>query len=220
MKKSFLFVCLGLMMTICSFAQSSNEVNFSVEVSQNKVGLNEPFNVTYTLKNTQVIGQFVAPEFRDFTLIGGPMVSQQMSIINGNTTNAVSYTYTLQPIQMGTAWIPMATVETSDGFLSTQEVAVEVVEAIDRPNISQRDNFFDNDPFFNEDIFGDMEQSIIDTDQPLNFQNTDDYMEDALKKMQKRMEKFNERIEESKKRIEKELEKREKEKSEGKTYRI
>lgn len=225
MKKSFLFVCLGLIMTICSFAQSSNEVSFSVQVSYHEVGLNEQFNVTYTLKNTQVVGQFVAPEFRDFTLVAGPMISQQVSVINGNRTNATSYTYTLQPNQLGTAWIPMATIETTAGFFSTQEIAIEVVESTDRPNVTQGDQFFGNDPFqtdpfFQNDPFEQLDDLMLDEDQPLNFQNTDEYLKDAKKRMQEHFEKFNERIEESKKRIEKELEKREKKKSEGKTYRI
>lgn len=218
MKKSFLLTCLGLLMSLCGLAQSTNEASFSVHVNYTEVGLNENLSVTYTLKNAQVVGQFVAPNFNDFTLVAGPMVGQQMTSINGQTTNSMTYTYTLRPNQLGAAWIPMATVETTAGFFSTQELAVNVVESTNRPNVTQRDNFFgtspfENDPFFQGDLFDNIEEG-------LNFRNMDEYMKDAKKKMEENMEMFNEQIEKSREKLEKELEKREQKKSEGKTYKI
>ena len=177
MKKQALFLCLGLLMSICSFAQPE----FTVTVSYDTVGLTEAFEVKYTIKNTDIVGTFTPPPFDGFNLVGGPMQGQNISIINGNMSKSYTYTYILQAQNMGSYVIMGTSIETEEGTLMTDDIPVVVVEHVNRPAPPQAfgNSPFGNDPFFNGGGFG-FEQH----------QEMQERMQEMQRQMDQRMKEF------------------------------
>jgi|GEM_PF-516757 len=158
MKNQVLLILCGLLAGFSSFAQQNNNSAFSLQVAYDTVGLNEQFEVKYTLENVKALGQFEAPTLDGFQVLAGPMMGQSMSIINGNMTQSVSYTFIVKANDLGIYTIPSASIETEEGFLTTEEQPIVVVEEVHRPQLNNpfnafRDPFFADpfsDPFFNQ----------------------------------------------------------------------
>jgi len=160
MKRQLFLICVGLLIAVCSLAQIDQEVSFSVTVSYDTVGLEERFEVKYTVKNTKVLGNFTPPTFDGFQLVGGPMTSQQMNYVNGQMSQSLSYTYILKPTDLGAYNIMGVSVETEKGMLVTDDIAVVVVDEVDRPvPPTTADPFHRTNPFrqnpFGQDPFDD-----------------------------------------------------------------
>jgi hypothetical protein len=84
------------------------------------------------------------------------MTSQSMSIINGDMTQSMSYTYILQPTSLGIYNIPATSIETETGLLLSDDLAIVIVQEIEHPK--KKDPFnsgfqdpFQNNPFFNQE---------------------------------------------------------------------
>ncbi len=172
MKKQFLFIFLGLLMSGYTFAQGEKTVALELLVDYDTVGLNEQFNITYKISNATILGQFELPALEGFELIAGPMVSHNVSYINGDKTEFKSYSYTLRPTELGTYYIAGGLVETAEGTLLSDDKTLVVVEQVDRPALSN--SFFENG--FQNDVFG--QQRGLRS------------MEDMQKQMDKMWEKF------------------------------
>jgi len=154
MKNLVLLILFGLLTNFSSFAQQDKDISFSVQLTYDTVGLEEQLEVKYTLKNTKALGVFETPVFEGFQLLAGPMTSQSMSIINGDMTQTASYTFILKPTDLGIFLIPSTSIETEEGFLVTEEVALVVVEEINHPKDNNPSNAF-QDPFSNNPFFDD-----------------------------------------------------------------
>lgn len=154
MKNQVFLILLGLVAGFSSFAQQNSDISFSVQVAYDTVGLEEQLEVKYTLSNTKAVANFETPAFNGFQLLAGPMTSQSMSIINGNMTQSVSYTYYVKPTELGAFNIEAASIETEEGTLVTDDMAVIVVEEINRPRFNSPSNAF-SDPFFNSPFSND-----------------------------------------------------------------
>ena len=105
---------LILALFISSVGLSAQTINFTLEVDKDTLQTGEYITVTYTLTGAR--GEFVAPEFDDFRLVGGPNFSSQISIVNGRMDQTFTYSYVFQVIKMGDFIIPEASV-TVDGEL-------------------------------------------------------------------------------------------------------
>ena len=123
---------------------------FTVEVSSDTVGLDGYIQVTFTVKNEKS-KKFTPPEFEGFEA-QGPSTSSMMSMVNGETTQSMSYTYTLLPKEKGVFTIGKATLKTDNETFQTDEKKIVVVEHFEgetnKPN--RRRNFFDDDDFFQQ----------------------------------------------------------------------
>lgn len=159
MKNQIFLILLGLLMGFSSFAQQEKVSTFFTEVTYDTVAIEEQFEVKFTLKNAKAIANFEAPGLEGFQILAGPMTSQSMSIINGDMTQSMSYTYIVKPTDLGIFNIPATSIETETGILVSEDVAIVVVEQMERPkrnvpfNNAFRDPFnnsFFNDPFFNQ----------------------------------------------------------------------
>jgi hypothetical protein len=124
MKSSFLIILLGF----CCFTLSAqNEVTFEVFVDAKKIVADSYFELSFTLKNAEG-SQFRPPSFRDFIVVSGPSRSMRRSIINGQRSMEMGFSYTLQPRQTGRFTIGAASIVADGKNYKTEPVTLEVVE--------------------------------------------------------------------------------------------
>lgn len=124
-RKMMLVVLFIFMVCHAASAQS-----FSASASANTIGLNEQVQVTFTFTGEDINGvrSFKAPDFKEFLTLSGPNQSTNMTIINGAVTASRSYSYILQPRQLGKATVGNATVDYKGKMLSTTPFKIEVVK--------------------------------------------------------------------------------------------
>ena len=157
MKIKALILILGYFYCVTINAQEDKNTSVSVQISFDTILLEEQFEVKFTLKNSKVLSPFETPDFKDFNLLAGPMTSHTTSIINGDISQTVTYTFLLIGNHLGTYYIPSASIETEQGTLMTDELAVTVVDKLNPPREQNPsdvylspfpDNSFFNGPFF------------------------------------------------------------------------
>lgn len=122
MKKSILFI-LSCALCCVSLAQ---EVNFNVQISSDSLLMGNRLKVTFSIENGKA-SDFSAPEFEGFVVVNGPNMSSNFSMINGEVTQQMSYSYYLEPIDIGNYYIAPASVQVEDKVLETQPLEVIVL---------------------------------------------------------------------------------------------
>ncbi len=145
--KAFLLPALLLLL---SCAQLSAQAKFYATAPKS-VPVNQSFQLTYTLENGNG-GNLKLPPLTDFQLIGGPNTSSNMQWVNGTVTQSVSYTYVLRPKKEGTFKIGKAGIQVSGVTMESNELNVEVTQAVAQQQRQRQRNPFDpfDDPFFNQ----------------------------------------------------------------------
>ena len=123
MKKLF-FTTLILLVSIFCFAQK--ETTFNVEVSTDSVLMGNHFKVSFSVENGQGVN-FQLPEFADFHVVGGPNQSSSYSMVNGDVTQQMSYSFYLEPKEIGNYYIEPASIEIDDEYYETQPLEIIVV---------------------------------------------------------------------------------------------
>ncbi len=121
MKKIILSTLVLLLLSMLSYAQ---EVVFKQELSYDTLLMGNVLEIKYSIENAN--GDFQAPEFSDFTIISGPNVSSQFSMINGSVTQSASYSYFLRPNVEGLITIESATLENGENLWSTDPINIVV----------------------------------------------------------------------------------------------
>ena len=132
MKKTF-FLWAMLLFSLATYAQ---EAKFSVKVSKTTIKTNTQFKVDFVLENAGS-GQFEAPKFEDFTVVGGPQQSSQMSIMNGEVSQSMTYTYTLMPKKAGEFVLPTASMKLKSETLKTEKIKIKVTEPGDEDDYDE-----------------------------------------------------------------------------------
>ena len=132
MKKSF-FLWAMLLFSLATYAQKAK---FSVKVSKTTVKTNTQFKVDFVLENVGG-GQFQAPNFEDFTVVGGPNQSSQMSIVNGEVSQSMTYTYMLMPKKAGEFVLPAASMKLKTETLKTEKVKIKVSDPGDEDDYDE-----------------------------------------------------------------------------------
>ncbi len=131
---------LFLLLTICivGFAQ----VSFVASTDAKQVVENGYFQVTYTLNNARG-GNFKAPSFKKFKVLNGPSRSMSTTIINGNATQKVSYSYSLQPNKVGKFTLAPATISVNGKTLKSNALLIDVIKASEASkNASEEQQLF------------------------------------------------------------------------------
>ena len=123
---------------------------FTAEVSLDSVLLGNRLELTFKLENTQD-GEIVPPDFEGFNLLAGPNYSSMMSMVNGAVTQSKSYTYILEPTDIGNYFIPPVNVTVEDKVLETQPIEIIVLSNPDgviqeSPRKEMNSWFFDYQP--------------------------------------------------------------------------
>jgi uncharacterized protein (DUF58 family) len=132
MKKVLLFLLLAALAPWSAAAQQAPK--FTVEVSTDSVLWGNRLKVTFTLENASG-AQFEAPAFPDFHIVAGPNMSSNFSFINGVSSQSVSYSYYLEPKEIGVFYIQPAAIDAGDQVLET--LPVKIMVAPNPDNIRQ-----------------------------------------------------------------------------------
>lgn len=155
--KNFFIGCMAFIgLAISAKAQ---DFVFSSQASAQKVGLEDQFQLTFSLQNAGRVNDFNAPSFSGFQVLGGPFQSSQESIsqVNGRMerTSTVQLTYLLKPRKTGKLTIKGAVATVNNHTYTSNDVHIQVVPGSiinqNRQPQARRSNPnpFD-DPFFDE----------------------------------------------------------------------
>lgn len=128
---------------------TAQEASFTLEVSNDTVLSGNYFIVKYKISNIK--GEYIAPEFSEFEIVGGPMSNSMFSMVNGKTTQESSYTYYLRPIKTGISTLEKAKLIIGEQILYTEETDILTLEnpenIIEKPVLKESENEF----FFNSE---------------------------------------------------------------------
>lgn len=125
---------------------AQEDAKFSVKVSMDSILYGNYFQVVFSLENAK--GQdFQAPAFEDFYVKSGPNMSSSFSMINGEVSQSISYTFYLEPKDVGNYYIQPASIAVGESMLETEPIEIMVVpnpEGIiqSQPQEESMSNFF------------------------------------------------------------------------------
>ena len=123
----FLLICF-----IFSADKLIAQVKFETKLSKNKLGLNERLRIDFVMNENG--DDFTPPDFKGFSVVGGPNQSVSNSWINGKRSFSKTYSYFLSPQLKGKIRIPQASVTISGEIYKTSPVIVEVTSVVEKPN--------------------------------------------------------------------------------------
>lgn len=155
MKKLSIFIA-SFVISLAAFSQQAAKL--TVEVSNDSILLGNYIEVKFTIENASV-KNFEAPNFDGFTIVSGPNQSSSMMISNGNVSQTMTYSYYIEPVDVGNYFIQPAFVDTEEGALESIPLEVLVVDnpdgIIQQPQQKHRQDLFNRDDFFGgSDLFG------------------------------------------------------------------
>ena len=104
------------------------EVAFYASLNAWEVVAGSYFEVRFTLENASG-KDFSAPDFEGLNVVSGPAQSSQISIVNGQRSQKLSYGYTLMAKKPGRYSIGPASIRVGNKSLKTKEVLIEVLPA-------------------------------------------------------------------------------------------
>jgi hypothetical protein len=139
------------------------DVRFEAGVDRNPVGVGEQLRLTFTLSNAGMSGgkNLKVPDLSKFRILSGPNQSSSMQIINGAVSSTISYSYVLQPKEIGTFTIGAASVESGGATYQTQPLQVEVVKAATAKKPQQQSGDTDLTARIGENLFL---KAVVDKD--------------------------------------------------------
>jgi len=154
----------GLLLT----SQTSIAQNVSGSVSSSTIGTEE--SVSYTLEISDSDGSEIVtptpPDAIGLTLISGnPSRSTNMSIINGQISTSVSYTWHYRPEKEGDAQILETAITVGETSFTTQPVTITVVPQSQRPQTQSRSRSpFGGFSLFDDPVSGDPPAEVTQQD--------------------------------------------------------
>ena len=140
-------LCLALFPALISAA----DLQVAARLSADKAGTDDAVALTVTVQGDTPDGAPQLPPLDGFRLLGGPSISQQVSIVNMSMSKSVTYTWELQPLRTGTLTIDSVTVQGGGKTYKTRPLTLEVIQGSvqqGRPGRGRSpfDGFFE-DPF-------------------------------------------------------------------------
>lgn len=116
----FTFVLTGTLLT------AQEAARFTVSLSTDSLLLGNYLQVSFQLENAEG-DDFTAPSFDGFHLVAGPNISTSYSMVNGEVSRSATYSYYLEPLDVGNYFIEPAAVRVADRVLETEPVEVLVL---------------------------------------------------------------------------------------------
>ncbi len=139
-KTILLLILVGLFFGISTsniYAQRG-AISVAASADAKQVFLGTGVEVTFTIHNTNQ-GEFVPPKFRGFNVVSGPMHSMSTQIINGKVSTEESYSYTLEPKQIGKLRINSGILKLKGKTYKSQPFAIEVLKKSGSNATNQKD---------------------------------------------------------------------------------
>jgi len=159
---------MNRLILIISLALSCNILSsqsFTIEVSSDSILIGNYIEVSFRIENLE--GKFEAPSFEGFTILSGPNLSSSMQFINGAASSSKTYSYYIQPKEIGLYTITPAYLDTEGSTLETDPTEINVYpnpnKIIEEPNKKSGHSIFDFDdfPFFNREFNQDRIQEKV-----------------------------------------------------------
>lgn len=122
-KTSILFIASLLLLAGNVYAD--DELKFTVQAPSTVVQGSQ-FQLAYSI-NTQKVKDFRLGSTADFDILMGPSRSSQFSMVNGETSSSITYTYVLRGKKEGTYTIPPATITAGGKTLESKSVTIKVL---------------------------------------------------------------------------------------------
>ncbi|MGA9119127.1 MAG: BatD family protein [Bacteroidota bacterium] len=137
-------VKLPLLVAVCLLALlpaaivRAQEPALRASVDKNPVGLGDEFTLTFVLNNAGMNGgkDMRLPDLNRFRMLSGPNQSSSVQFVNGSMSSSVSYSYVLQPKEIGKTTIGSATIEAAGKTLHSDPIILEVVKGAPAPKQS------------------------------------------------------------------------------------
>lgn len=85
------------------------------------------FQLTFTLQNAEG-KDFKAPDLRDFRIIAGPSRGISTTVVNGQVSMEMRFSYTLQPRRTGRLTIGSASIQANNRPMRTNPITITVLE--------------------------------------------------------------------------------------------
>jgi hypothetical protein len=128
MKRNFfhkIFLC-GFVLLF--YTANINAQQFNASVDKTVVGQFERFQFYFTFEGGDVnsLTNFRPAAFTGFKVLSGPNQSTQMQIINGKVSGSLTYSYILQPTNIGEYSISSASIDFAGKTYRTQPVKIKV----------------------------------------------------------------------------------------------
>ena len=114
------------------------EITFEVNVSKEKLGVNERLRVEFTMNKDG--DNFTPPNFNGFKVVMGPSQSISSSWAYGKRSFSKSYGYILTPINTGNFEIGQATIEIDGKTYKTIAKRIRITNAVANPNAPKSAN--------------------------------------------------------------------------------
>ena len=123
MRKSIFLLIVLTVISVHAFADGN--VSFTAS-APDAVVIGDQFRLSYTV-NTAKVRDFRVPSIKDFDVLMGPSRSQQMQIINGNSSSNITFTYILMATEEGNYSIPSATIVADGKQMVSNSVKIQVL---------------------------------------------------------------------------------------------
>ncbi|MCL4549758.1 MAG: BatD family protein [Bacteroidetes bacterium] len=125
---SFRKIFLIIAVSTVFLSSSTYAQKFSATVDKTTVGQYDQFQVYFTFDGGDINGlsNFRPPAFGGFRILSGPNQSSSMQIINGKVSGSITYSYILQPTNIGSYSIGSASVEYGGKSYNTNTLNVKV----------------------------------------------------------------------------------------------
>lgn len=122
-------IIVSFFLGIAVFANA--QVQFTAEASKTKLGVNERLRVDFTMN--QDGDNFNPPSFTGFTVVAGPNQAISNTWINGRSSYKKTYSYFLQPTQIGKFTIGQAEITIDGKVYKTTPIDIMVSAAVASP---------------------------------------------------------------------------------------
>jgi hypothetical protein len=126
MKKKIIFIAVFVLGIVRLWSQN---VEFSATVDKNPVTVGERFTVTFSVNGDA--SNFKGPNFKGFTVLGGPMQSQNVQIINGAMSRSLSFSYILTADKIGNYNIDPAIITSNGNSVKSNSIQMRILPESD-----------------------------------------------------------------------------------------
>lgn len=117
----------------------AQDVRFTASVDRNPVGVGEQLTLSLTLTSSGLGGgkNLQLPDMSRFRIMSGPNQSSSVEFISGAVSSSVTYSYVLQPKEIGKTTIGVATIEAGGKKYQTSAIVLTVEKTAQRPKQQQ-----------------------------------------------------------------------------------
>ena len=137
----------------------AQEVIFVARAAAQQVGVQDPFEVQFSLENVGDISSFELPPLQGIQILNGPSRNIQYQQVNGRRTVRVELTYVMKAQRVGSLHIAPAKAVADGHTLRSNYIYIEVVQgSVLKQRRKQAPPAATFDPFdalFGDDFFGD-----------------------------------------------------------------